>query len=582
MSDSSPVVGDFSVLGTALAIAIGLATLGVRLYGIQVLESDRYADAGDVQSVRSVLTGGERGRILDRNGNILAENRKAVSIVLTPDEFKRSTRNATMSGITGAIDRVASAVGYRPAITDRAIERHVRQSPAMPMFVWRDIDDATLAKFCEREPGFPGFSIEETFERRYPYGSAAAHVIGYVGRDTADAGESRYHYSAQEMKGRSGIESYYDGYLRGVPGETRIVVDSRGYRVESKVVVEPKYGLDLRLALDIGLQLAVERQLAGETGACAAIDPRNGDVLALASSPSFDLNSFVPTLSRELYTRYADDPAEPLLNRASGGSYAPGSTFKPVTALAGLKAGYPEDAEYECTGAFAYGSMQLRCARRWGHGLLDIRHAIKESCNTFFCNLGADIGTNALVSAARAFGLGSKTGLDLGVDAAGVVPDAQWKMRTYREKWYYGDLVQMSIGQGMLLTTPLQMARVAGAIGTGYLVLPRLNLEIPVERTKLPFAEKDLAVVRDGMRMVVDGGTGRLGGEGVPVAVAGKTGTAEVGKGERRRKNAWFIAYAPAENPSFAIAMVIENGDSGGGTTAPKVDAILKRVFGDG
>jgi penicillin-binding protein 2 len=289
----------------------------------------------------------------------------------------------------------------------------------------------------------------------------------------------------------------------------------------------------------------------------------------------------VPRLSAKLYSRYAEDPAKPLLNRASGGAYAPGSTFKPITALAGLKSGFPELVRHECTGVFVFGGMHLRCARRWGHGPLDMRHAIRESCNPYFCSLAADIGTNAVISAARAFGLGEKTGIDLGVDMAGTVPDGEWKMRMYGERWYPGDLPQMAIGQGMLLASPLQMARVAGAIGTGYLVAPRLKLDIPVRREPLPFSKKQLDVVREGMRMVVDGGTGRRGGERVAAAVSGKTGTAEIGRGETRRKNAWFIAFAPSEAPSAAVAMIIENGESGGGTAAPRVRNVLAAMFGE-
>jgi hypothetical protein len=195
--------------------------------------------------------------------------------------------------------------------------------------------------------------------------------------------------------------------------------------------------------------------------------------------------------------------------------------------------------------------------------------------------LAADIGTNAVISAARAFGLGEKTGIDLGVDMAGTVPDGEWKMRMYGERWYPGDLPQMAIGQGMLLASPLQMARVAGAIGTGYLVVPRLKLDIPVRREPLPFSKKQLDVVREGMRMVVDGGTGRRGGERVAAAVSGKTGTAEIGRGETRRKNAWFLAFAPSEAPSAAVAMIIENGESGGGTAAPRVRNVLAAMFGE-
>jgi penicillin-binding protein 2 len=225
--------------------------------------------------------------------------------------------------------------------------------------------------------------------------------------------------------------------------------------------------------------------------------------------------------------------------------------------------------------------MHLHCARRWGHGPLDMRHALRESCNPYFCNLATEIGTNVIIRTAEAFGLGSKTGIDLGVDMAGAVPDGEWKMRMYNEPWYPGDLPQMAIGQGMLLVSPLQMARLTGAIATGRLMTPRIKLDLPARSEALKFSAKDLQVVRDGMRMVVDGGTGRRGGEGVAVEVSGKTGTAEIGRGATRRKNAWFVAYAPSRSPTVAVAMIVENGESGGGTSAPRVRNVLAAIFGE-
>jgi penicillin-binding protein 2 len=309
------------------------------------------------------------------------------------------------------------------------------------------------------------------------------------------------------------------------------------------------------------------------------MDPRDGSILAFASSPGYDLNDFVPSLSQEVYDKYLNDPAKPLLNRASGGAYAPGSTFKPITAIAGLSMGYPANEQYDCTGVFELGNLKLHCARRWGHGPISVRTALKVSCNTFFCNLGCDIGTNALFATARAFGLGSKTGIDFTDDRAGVLPDDDWKRKTYGERWYSGDLAQMSIGQGMLLVSPLQMAVVAGAIGTGYLVTPHIKAGESAERRPLPYDASCLDIVREGMRMVVAGGSGELGGEGVDTTVCGKTGTAEFGTASKRRKNTWFIAYAPAEKPRVAVSLIVEDGDSGGTTAAPRVAQVLKRIF---
>ena len=587
MSRADDIVSFVSCWALAALFAVGLVRLGVKLREFQVEDAADYRGEASRQSERRVRTPGMRGRILDRHGHVLAESRLASSLVCDPARFQRRSYARTAEAMGEAIAALGRDLGRTDGPTTNALARHVYQRRSIPLVVWRGLSERELAAFAERESDYPGFAVDTEEVRSYPFGPLAAQLLGYVGRDRDGDGAAdgeKFHFFQPELRGRAGLETYYDSYLRGVPGVDALTVDANGYAIRTESVEEPQKGLDLRLALDAELQRVAERALAGCAGACVALDPRTGDVLVFASAPGYDPNDFVPTLDPALYRRLADDPAEPLLNRASGGAYAPGSTFKPVTALAGLSAGHSAAATYPCDGVFRLGQMRLRCSSRWGHGEIDLRHALMKSCNPYFCSLAAEIGTNALLRAARAFGLGAKTGLDLGVDRAGVVPDADWKMRTYRERWFAGDLVQMSIGQGMLLASPLQMARVAGAIGTGFLVTPRLRADAPVERRRLPFREGDLRIVREGMRMVVAGdgdsrGTGWRGGDGVPVAVSGKTGTAEVGRGERRRKNTWFIAYAPSEGPRIAVAMVVENGDSGGGTTAPKVAEVLKAYF---
>ncbi|MBR2065720.1 MAG: penicillin-binding protein 2 [Kiritimatiellae bacterium] len=586
--ERSSVVSDFACAAVAAAILLGLVFIAVRLKALQVDSAADYGYAEARQSIRRVQTDGLRGRILDRRGVVLAGNRVSCDIVCDVARFRRGSLARTVEEVMRAIAEVEKAVGSPPRATEERIRRHLRAELARPLVCWRDVDHAALARFLERSRQFPGFSCREAAERVYPQGRAAAHLVGYVGRDRGDAvaGDEKFNYFEPELVGRAGVERYYNGFLRGVPGEVKVRVDALGYAIDEQTAVEATPGPDLALTLDMRVQRAAERVLEGCRGACVVIDPRSGDVLAMASAPGFDPNDFVPRLGEERYAALRDDPAKPLLNRAAGGTYAPGSTFKPVVALAALSLGVPPDAIYECTGVFTLGDMRLRCASRWGHGAIDMRHAMMKSCNPYFCNLGMEAGTNAVIAAAREFGLGAKTGVDFGVDDAGVVPDAERKLRSNGERWYPGDLAQMSVGQGMLLATPLQMARVAGAIATGRLVTPRLKLDSPVESRPLAFAKDHLDVVREGMRMVVDGdgtssGTGRRAGEGVAVAVSGKTGTAEIGVGERRRKNAWFIAYAPSENPTAALAIVVENAEGGGVTAAPKAAEVLKVIFGE-
>lgn len=581
MKSNAVFVSNLSCFATAGLFVFGLLILAVNLKEVQVEDAASYNLEFDRQAIRRVETAGLRGRIIDRHGRDLAANRKSLSLALNAEAFQKNTWKKTADAIEVAIQKVADCIGTPSPLDRKTIERHVNQSLAMPLVVWRDINDMELARFAEHDRDFEGFEIMEMDERYYPYGSLASHMIGYVGRDRGEteAGDRKFNFHELELRGRSGLEIYYDSYLRGVSGEKHVRVDARGYKVSERIVIESKAGPDLKTTIDIDIQKEVERQLRGQAGACVVMDPRDGSILAMASAPSYDPNAFVPTLSKSLYDRYSTHPLKPLLNRASGGAYAPGSTFKPITALAGLTVGYPQMRTYECTGAFKLGGLTLHCARRWGHGPMDMRHALKESCNPYFCHLGYDIGTNALITAAKTMGLGAKTGIDFGIDIAGVVPDAEWKEVHYHEKWFPGDLTQMSIGQGMLLVSPLQMARVAGAIGTGYLVTPKIKADLPPKKTPLPYKQWQLKVVRDGMEMVVNGGSGKKAKLDA-VKVAGKTGTAEIGRGETRRKNTWFIAYAPAEDPIVSVAMIIENGDSGGGTTAPKVKAVLENIFG--
>ena len=597
-NETAPIPGGIACWVAGALFALGFIVLAVKLEHVQI---DGTSDAGARlagQSVRRVRTAGPRGRILARDGRVLADNRLSVSIALDAAAFERRGWGETSSAVAEAIARAGRVLGLASALTTNAVAAHVRRRLSRPLVVWDDVDDAALARFAEHSPELPGFTLLTRECRVYPQGTLAAHLLGYVGSSGVEgpAEDGRFDYVEYEERGRGGIELGYDDFLCGAPGEKAVQVDARGFTRGERIVVAATRGFDLRLTIDPDLQAAAERELRGLRGACAVIDPRDGAVLALASAPAFDPNAllpvfdpnrFRPVLATARYDAYAGDPRKPMLNRALAEGYAPGSTFKPITALAGLASGLPPDAAYECTGAFFLGEMRIRCARTWGHGPLDVRHALKESCNTYFCHLGMEVGTNALVRAARAFGLGAPTGVDFPQDYRGVVPDEAWKRDAYHERWYPGDLAQMAIGQGMLLVTPLQMARVAGALGTGRLAKPYLKEGLASPPRPLPFAERDLAVVREGLRMVVDGGTGRRGAEGVDADVIGKTGTAEIGRGATRRKNTWFIAYATgnaasrpdARDRALAVAMVIERGESGGGTTAPKVCALLKSAF---
>ncbi|MBO5647474.1 MAG: penicillin-binding protein 2 [Kiritimatiellae bacterium] len=578
----------FAILGTVFLF--GFLILAVRLKDEQVDFASLHRSDMQSQSFRRIQTVGMRGRILDRNGVALAENVPVVNVAVNPEEYKARRRGeTTLANLTAAIEAMSAVIGRKPSVSEADIRTHLRQALARPLLAWRNLTEAELARFSEHERDYKGFEATVHYSRRYPMGSLAAHVLGRVGRDRlpSDGGDTRMNFVDKEMCGRDGMELQYDAYLRGMPGEDRVYVDARGYAQSRVTVLPPQNGYDLRLTIDASLQLAAEKELKGCSGAFVAIDPRDGSVRAMASAPSFNPNECVPIFPEKVYKRYRDDPLKPLLNRATSGAYAPGSIFKLVTALAALKMGLSPADTLECIGYYELSGMKIRCGRTWGHGEMNLSDALKESCNPYFCTVGVRAGTNAMQWVAREVGLGRKTGLDYPSEYSGIIPDAAVKARLNPGiRWNAADLAQMSIGQGLLLVTPLQMALAVGAIGSGALAVPHLAAMGDVSITPIDVPEDHLEAVREGMRSVVLRGTGRKAGEGVDADVFGKTGTAEVGSRNNRRKNTWFVAYCTPTESSLsrdpiALAIVVENGDSGGSTAAPKVAAILKSYYGE-
>lgn len=593
MSDTERFFKDLSLLVIGLVFTFFLILLAVRLKEVQIDSAAEYNLLKERQSVRLVQTAAPRGRILDRNGKELATNKKAFAIVLNPEGFQRKRQDATIEAMIQAITNLSSVVGV-PVKSDEdlpiMLRRHLRRSQAMPYTVFSDVSYEVLAKFFEHSDELEGFDLVERCERVYPCGALASHIIGYVGRGEAEsvAGDEKINFREKELVGRSGIEAYCNGFLRGVSGEKRLTVDARGYTVREREVREAIAGPDLKLTIDSDLQQVVESALSGYAGACVVIDALTGEILAVASAPSYNLNEFVPYLSHAVYSKMTNDVARPLVNRAIGGMYAPGSIFKPITALAALAHGVKPSHITMCDGVFSYGTMIMHCASRWGHGQLDMINALKVSCNPYFAELGVEIGTNLLRRTAMEFGLGRLSGVDLPVDAPGYVPDGQSNEKL-GYKWYPGELSQTAIGQGRLLVTPLQMAVMVAGLGTGRLPRPYVNSSNKPFYHRLNIPNHHLETVREGMRRVVRrGGTGAAAAIDVKADVMGKTGTAEVGPKYNRRKNAWFIAFAKPNaesnrsslaSRSVALAIVLERADSGGGSAAPRACKILKKIY---
>lgn len=584
-------VDAIALLSLLLFFTLGTAVLATSLYRVQVDDVAHFRKSFEIQATRRISIPGRRGRILDRDGTVLANSRPRHDIICHPESFRRNGGwSNTVHAIDAEIGRLAAALRLPCAVEDRRIARHLRESSALPLTVWRDVDDVTLARFSERMADFPGFSEVLRAERIYPCGTLAAHVVGYTGRSRPDleSGDSVVHYYEElEVKGRSGLESYYDSFLAGAPGERRVRVDARGFCQDSGTVEkEPEHGPDLWLTIDTKIQRTLEEALSGVVGAGVVLDPRDGAVLAMASMPTFN-----PGEWRSRHRELLSDPARPLYNRALAGLYPPGSIFKPITAVAAFQRA-AEDADftwtpeevYDCPGVFVLGDMRLHCWDRYGHGPIPLGTAIERSCNAYFCNLGYRLGTNSLFRAARDFGLGTCTGIDLNGEAPGVISGTPW---------YAGHTCQTAIGQGFLQVTPLQMAVACAAFANGGKIFtPYLHLRNDGGRRPAPIRTvgckaEDLETIRNGMRAVVETGTGRRirtrYGEhrerfNLKVTCAGKTGTAERGRG---RKDTWIMAFAPFEAPTVAIAMVVENGESGGKTTAPLAHHVLAAIFGE-
>lgn len=571
----------------ALLFVAGFCLLGSRLHTIQIEETGHYEKSMRRQSVRRVLLPAPRGRIFDRNGVCLADNRPSYCIAVFVEELRRPGRwSNTVNAVDIEIDRMAGILGIPRQIDREDIAQHVAKRLPLPLLAWEDIDPEILARFTELVlPDNNGMDVYVQPERVYPKGLTAAHLLGYIGRDKPVVTNEFFHYNVMGMKGRSGIEAAMDGYLAGTPGGRLITVDVSGYR-HSETNRPPVPGKDIRLTIDIALQETLERLLAGHRGAAVAIDPRNGDVLALVSQPCFDPNAMSPAVSPRLWKALNRDPNRPLINRAVGGIYPPGSIFKPCVALAALDAGVPPDVTYPCSGVFTLGRMRLRCAKRTGHGPnITFRYALEQSCNPFFCAVGVRTGIEAIDAYAAKFGFGKRSGIVLRGEAAGLLPDDAWKRRTGRGGWRTGDTANLSIGQGFLLVTPLQIGLYTAALANcGTLYRPRLVLTPGVDEgeivRRIPIPERDLRIVRGGMYDVINAERGSGRRARVPgLSIAGKTGTAEYGPRSARRKHTWMIAFAPFEEPRLALAILVEDGDSGGRTVGPMIAETMRSYF---
>ena len=569
-------------LGWAFFVIVLL--LFSRLWYLSVASFDHYDHIARRNHIRTVPVHAARGPIEDRNGRILVENTYGFDLVMFRE--KKSGLDRTLQFLSEALQ-----------VSREELEERLREashySLYQPVVVSQGLTLDQISFLMARRSDHPLLDIVERPRRFYPHGKLAAHVLGYVGEISSDE-LRRPGFKAHrpgDVIGKSGIERVYNRELAGRNGVRRIRVDSQGRAFEELEPTATTAGEKLRLTIDLDIQKAAEDALEGHTGAIVALDPGSGEILALASRPTFDPNEFATRISSLRWKELTSHPGRPFQNRSIQNGFPPGSIFKIVMALAGLESQLINSRQRVlCTGSQRLFGHDFRCSATGGHGWIDLEAGLQYSCNIYFYQLGRNLGIDRIQVFARQFGFGQKTGIDLPGEISGLVPSREWKREMKGTPWYPGETISVSIGQGPILVTPLQMAVAVGAVATGRLVQPHLRRPAPGESRGQPqrlFAPEQLEKIRTGLwRAVNQSGTAwRARVEGFEVA--GKTGTVQtIGRASRKRlgparasrfrSTAWFVGYAPANNPQVVVAVILEGAGSGGAAAAPVAREILQ------
>lgn len=573
----------------AIGGACLLILLVVRLIWLQLIETERFQTASEANRLQTLPVSPARGLIVDRNGMILAENRPNLQLLLVPEEVDD-------------IDVMVSEVRSRIEFTDGDAERFAknlksRRRPRDPVVVKDDLSESEAALIAVDLFQFPGLQIEARPTRFYPYGGLTAHSLGYVGRlslsELQAIEESRY--AGTETIGKSGVEKAYEDALLGQVGVERVETSARGQIMRSVDRDEPVPGADIPLHLDIGLTAKLYEALGDRRGAIVAMDPQTGGILGLASAPTYDANAFIGGISQAEYAALQVNQDTPLFNRALRGQYPPGSTIKPMLGLVGLHYGAVTwEKEISDRGFFQLSGddHKYRDWKRWGHGRVNIEKAVIESCDTYFYEMAVRLGIDQMSEGMRWFGFGRRQGRDIQGDLPGVLPSREWKRQARNQSWYLGETVISGIGQGFWVTTPLQLAAATTAMARrGNFIEPHFSVLEDVDAgASVPLGDSmDWERMIDAMEDVLHGerGTARGAARGLNYRIAGKTGTVQVVGiaqeeeykedeiEERLRDHALFVGFAPADSPSIVLALVIENGGSGGTSAAP----VARQIF---
>lgn len=572
-----------------LFMLAAFAVLFLRLFQLQILEGENYRRLSENNAIRLQIVNAPRGQIFDSYGRLLVDNRPSfdLSVVLKDAQPLDKT-----------IQNLAQLLDADPNTFMATIEGQRTTQNFRPILLKQDIGWDTLALVEVNRYALPGITVDVNPRRHYITNRSASHVLGYLGEINArELGQAQYRgYRRGDLIGRFGVEKSYEPYLRGINGGRQVEVNATGHVIQVLQHVEAQPGHNVFLSIDIALQELAEELLAGRAGAAVAMEPSSGRVLALVSSPTFDQNAFAAGLSHAQWQSLVGDPLRPLENKAIQGEYPPASVYKIIAGMAALEEKVADPrTTYFCPGFMDYGGRDFRCWRKGGHGTVDFVRAMAESCDVYFYQVGLKMGVDRLAWYAKASGMGSSTGIDLEHEARGLVPSVGWKSRRLGQPWYAGETLSVAIGQGYNLATPLQMLVLTAAVangGTRYqpILVDRIETadgEVVYTSEsqvtgQLPISPQNLKILRKSLWEVVNGarGTARVARLN-DIVVAGKTGTAQVfsrrrGESDSEQKrdlhlrsHAWFVAYAPYDDPQIAVAVIVEHGERGSSAAGP-------------
>ena len=576
-----------------LIMFLCLVTFCARLWHLQVVQGEHFRKKSEQNRIRSVRLQPPRGKILDRTGRLLAGVKPCFNICLIEEDI---------TDMEALLAKLSPLLGETEADIRTRLGSEQKGPKYIPIVIKRGAEWEVLSKIESRLFSLPGVFIEVTPAREYPHGSIAPHLLGYLGEVSREDILKKRYSSARsgDLVGKYGIEKKFENDLAGIKGQRRLEVDAKGRLVRVIDEKPPVPGKDLYLSVDLELQRASEALMKGHVGALVAMDPQTGRILALVSAPAFDLDAFAAGIDHKEWEELNDPVKRPLQNKALQDRYAPASTFKIVIEAAALQERVvTQHTSFECTGSYRLGNSVFRCWSWRGHGQTNLYKALVESCDIYFYQVGLKLGIKKIIDYARDFGLGSKTGIELPSENPGFIATPDWKLRKYNEPWQEGETLITAIGQGFTLVTPLQMACLISAVANGGTLYRPVYLEKLAgpdghifksfesdPKNKLPVSESNLRMIKKALVGVVNDekGTGNKC-KLTDVIVAGKTGTAQVIGQDRRhqdekldwryRDHAWFIAYAPADRPELAVAVLCEHAGHGGSIAAP----IAREVF---